>query len=83
MTCSHMPSAAKCLFCKKWKDTLYLLTSTGVLLQITGFMQFLKKHRKLALMSINCGGENSAHMPQSLCYVHVSKHGAKHVVNMV
>jgi len=73
-----MPSVTKCLFYKKWKDTLYLLTSNSVLLQITRFMQSIKKHRKVALMSINCGGENRAHVPQSLPYVHVSKH----VVNM-
>jgi len=27
MTCNHVPSAAKCLFYKKWKDTLHLEVS--------------------------------------------------------
>jgi len=37
-------------------------------------MQFIKKHQKLAPISINCGGENRAHVSQPLCYVHIYKH---------
>jgi len=74
VTCSHVPSAAKCLFYKKWKDTLRLPTSISVLLQITRFKQFIKKHRKLPPTSINCARENRPYMPQALCYVHISKH---------